>query len=464
MSDQVITRFAPSPTGDLHLGGARTALFNWLYAKKMNGKFLLRMEDTDLQRSKKVFETSIIQSLEWLGLKWNDAIVYQSSRKKRHQEIAEQLLKHGNAYYCRCSKAELEEARKLAVVNKQPLCYNGKCRNLGISDGANLPLRLKVDHTGSDSIVDLLQGKITVNNDEIDDMIILRSDGSPTYMLSVVVDDYDMKVSHIIRGDDHLTNAFRQNKIYQALGWQTPLFCHVPLIHGRDGSKLSKRHGATCVVEYKNQGILPQALFNALLRLSWAHGNDEIISQEQAISWFDFDGMSKGAARFDPDKLSHLNHHYIKKMDNADLLGVVQHEYSAKCPQLLDRLTKDRLLKGLDGIKQRSKTLLDIAGLASIYFHDFKNIDAAELKEMFGMEEIELLIKIKSELTHIKDWQEVVIEEKLRSFAQMHEIKLGKMMGPLRLCLSKSKVSPSLFEIMAILGRDETLRRIAINN
>ena len=452
----VITRFAPSPTGMLHIGGARTALFNWLFARQVQGKFLLRIEDTDKLRSEKFFEQGIIQTLDWLGLNWNDDIVYQSKRIKRHREIAFELLAKGQAYYCGCSKEELAASRNELMKNKQPLGYNGKCANFNLKD-PNLPLRLKINKKGVDEIEDLLQARVKVENKEIEDFVLLRADGTPTYMLSVVVDDHDMNISHIIRGDDHLNNAFKQKKIYEALGWTVPKFCHIPLIHSLDGKKLSKRHGAVFVGEFREQGVLPAALINTLLRLGWAHGNEEIIAIKDAIAWFGIAGMGKGAAKFDPKKLEHLNHHYIKNTSNEDLIKLLIKEFP-DCKELTSPLTVARLTLGLTGIKTRAKNLNEILDYAKIYFSEFKSkpleVDTSP---------IELVRETLSSDDRL--WEEkdlaAAIEKKLRNLAETQNIKLGHMMKSLRLALTNSNVSPSLFEVMAVLGAQETLKRLA---
>ena len=451
----VITRFAPSPTGMLHIGGARTALFNWLFARHFEGKFLLRIEDTDKERSQKKFEEGIVQALNWLGINWDDEIVYQSKRIERYKEIALELLANGHAYYCGCSKEELDTARNNAMEGKEPLGYSGKCRELNLKD-KNLPLRLKIDKIGADEIEDLLQGCIKIENKELEDLIILRGDGTPTYMLSVVVDDYDMNISHIIRGDDHLSNAFKQKKIYAALGWPVPKFCHIPLIHSIDGKKLSKRHGAGFVGEFRNQGVLPEAFINSLLRLGWAHGNEEIIDIKDAIAWFGINGMGKSAAKFDPKKLEHLNHYYIKNTKNKELLKLLIKEFP-DCKELKSKLTRARLALGLTGIKLRAKNLNEVLDYARIYFSNF-NSNPAQLD--FSI--IDIVRKALSNDDHL--WEEkdleAAIERKLRNLADEQNIKLGQMMKPLRLVLTNSNVSPSLFEVMAVIGKVETLNRL----
>src|SRR6202171_5146316 len=321
----VVVRFAPSPTGFLHIGGARTALFNWLFARHHRGKFLLRIEDTDRLRSTREAVAAIVDGLDWLGLSWDDEIVYQSARVARHAEVARQLLAAGGAYHCYCTPAELEAMRERARAEKRSIRYDGTWRDHDPSEappGVPPVIRLKASQQGSTTICDHVQGEVTVANTELDDLIILRADGTPTYNLSVVVDDHDMGITHVIRGDDHLNNAFRQTQIYRALDWPVPEFAHVPLIHGADGAKLSKRHGAVGVEAYREMGYLPEALRNYLMRLGWSHGDDEIISTEDAIRWFDIADVGRGAARFDQAKLDSINAHYIREADDVRLLGL----------------------------------------------------------------------------------------------------------------------------------------------
>src|SRR6516165_7298664 len=366
----VVVRFAPSPTGFLHIGGARTALFNWLFARHHGGKFLLRIEDTDRIRSTSEAVAAIIDGLDWLGLSWDDEIVYQSSRAARHAEVARQLLAVGRAYYCYCTPAELEAMREKARSEKRSVRYDGTWRDRDASEappGVPPAIRLKAAQQGATTIRDQVQGDVTVANGELDDLIILRADGTPTYNFSVVVDDHDMAITHVIRGDDHLNNAFRQIHIYRALGWTVPEFAHVPLIHGPDGAKLSKRHGALGVDAYREMGYLPEALRNYLLRLGWSHGDDEIISTDQSIRWFDIDAVGRAAARFDFAKLANLNGHYIRQAEDERLLDLIVPRLEHTLGRALDEVERTRLRAALPGLKPRAKTLVELADQARFY-------------------------------------------------------------------------------------------------
>src|SRR5437588_3530955 len=363
----VVVRFAPSPTGFLHIGGARTALFNWLFARNHGGKFLLRIEDTDRVRSSPEAVAAIIDGLDWLGLGWGGGIVHQFERAPRHAEIARQLLAAGHAYYCYCTPAELEAMRNRARAEKRSVRYDGTWRDRDPSEapaGVAPAIRLKAPQHGSTTIHDRVQGEVTVANTELDDLIILRADGTPTYNLSVVVDDHDMGITHVIRGDDHLNNAFRQKQIYDALGWALPEFAHVPLIHGEDGAKLSKRHGALAIDTYRDLGYLPEALRNYLLRLGWSHGDDEIISTEQAIEWFDINAVGRGPARFDFAKLDNLNGHYIRAAADARLAELLVPRLERLAGKPLDAAALDRLRAGMPELKLRPKTLAELAANA----------------------------------------------------------------------------------------------------
>ena len=366
----VVTRFAPSPTGMLHIGGARTALFNWLYAKHHGGKFLLRIEDTDRKRSTDEAMAAILDGISWLGLDWEGEPVYQFSRADRHGEVARDLLAAGKAYHCYCTPDELTEMREKARAEGRKRMYDGRWRDRDPADApAGVPpvIRFKAPLDGETVIKDLVQGGVTVANEQLDDMILLRADGTPTYMLSVVVDDHDMEISHVIRGDDHLTNAFRQSQLYAALDWQPPAFAHIPLIHGPDGAKLSKRHGALGVEAYRDMGYLPEALCNYLLRLGWSHGDDEVISTEQAIAWFDLDAVGRGAARFDFAKLENLNGVYIRDAEDDRLLALIRPLVEAHLGHALEAPALDRLSRGLPGLKPRAQTLVALAEAALIY-------------------------------------------------------------------------------------------------
>ncbi len=455
----VITRFAPSPTGFLHIGSARTALFNWLFAKANNGKFLLRIEDTDKARSTKPAIDAIFSGLSWLGLNHNDNYVLQSDNQKRHAEVVQMLLDKGQAYYCYTSPAELDALRAEAVKNKTsflyPRIWRDKDPKLAPKDVKPV-VRIKAPLTGKTIIYDKVQGKVEVSNETLDDFVVLRSDGTPTYMLAVVADDHDMKVTHIIRGDDHLTNAFRQKVIYDALGWEVPIFAHIPLIHGMDGAKMSKRHGAVGVDAYKDMGYLPNALRNYLLRLGWSHGNDEIIDDEQAISWFNLENIGKSAARFDFDKLNSLNSHYIKQTEDKILLDLVL----AQLETNIDELSQNRLLQGIKELKQRAKTIKELADNSLFYISKPKNITDKAQKDIMDAKDI--LPQLLELLKTINEWNKTSLEENLRKFSEIHSLKLNQIMSPLRACITGSHMSPSMFEVMEILGKNEIIERVKI--
>ena len=464
----VVTRFAPSPTGFLHIGGARTALYNWLFAKHHaeygdGGRFLLRIEDTDRQRSTDEAVEAIHDGLTWLGLDWDGAAISQFSRLDRHREAVQELLAAGNAYQCFCTPEELTEMREAARKEGRGRLYDGRWRDRDPSDapeGIEPAIRLRVDLEGETVIPDLVQGDVTVENAQMDDMVLMRGDGTPTYMLAVVVDDHDMEVSHVIRGDDHLTNAFRQTQIYRAFGWETPAFAHIPLIHGADGAKMSKRHGALGADAYRDDGFLPEALCNYLLRLGWSHGDDEIISRDQAVEWFGLDAVGKGAARFDLDKLTSLNGHYIRHADDGQLVDLV-------LPRLKEFLSGDIsdqapawLAKGMAGLKERAKTLIELAVSGEIYARrrpfplDEK---AAKILDADGRAHLQELSGLLSEMD---GWNGELIQETTRNYAENAEIKLGKAAQPLRAAMTGKTVSPSIFEVMEIVGRDETFGRL----
>ncbi|WP_120496565.1 glutamate--tRNA ligase [Kiloniella sp. EL199] len=461
---QVVTRFAPSPTGFLHIGGARTALFNWLFAKHHGGKYLLRIEDTDRKRSTPEAIEAIIDGLDWLGLKHDDEITYQFARAERHQQVAQQLLSEGKAYHCYCSPEELTEMRETARAEGRPMKYDGRWRDRPASEapeGVKPVVRLKMPQEGETLIKDLVQGDVTVANSQLDDMVLLRADGTPTYMLSVVVDDHDMGITHIIRGDDHLTNAFRQTQLFKAMGWELPDFAHIPLIHGADGAKLSKRHGALGVEAYRDEmGYLPEALRNYLLRLGWGHGDEEVISTEQAIKWYDIDGVGKSPSRFDFAKLENLNGIYIRNADDSYLADIISPLISEKEEITISADQKSVLVKGMAGLKERAKTIIDLADSAAFYVKDRPlrlNDKAKKLLSDEGKENLKNLLPV---LQNLPTWEEDLLENTVKSFAEEHELKLGKVAQPLRAALSGSNVSPGIFEVMAILGKDESINRI----
>lgn len=454
----VITRFAPSPTGYLHIGGARTALFNYLFAKSKGGKFLLRIEDTDKDRSTKEAIDAILQGLDWLGLQYDDNYILQSNNSSRHQEIAHKLLENGKAYYCYTSSEELEEMRKKAENNKEIFRFKSPWRDKFQSQSSITKpvIRIKAPIEGETIINDLVQGEIKVKNSELDDLVMLRSDGTPTYMLAVVVDDFDMNVSHIIRGDDHLTNAFRQKVIYEAMNWKTPEFAHIPLIHGQDGSKLSKRHGATSVIEYKEMGYLPEAMRNYLLRLGWSKGDAEIISDIDAINWFNLEKVGKSPSRFDFAKLKSLNKHYIKEKNEEELLNLTTRFFNKEIS--LDE--KNRMLKAIKFVKERTDLITDLADNLKIYCNNFTaNFD--ENSQAIIEQKKSLIIELRAVLQNIDDWNHDAIKDSLNNFANNKSLKI-KDFGPLlRIVLTYSSASAGgIFDVIEILGKSEVLKRI----
>lgn len=459
----VVTRFAPSPTGFLHLGGARTALFNWLYARHTGGKYLLRVEDTDRKRSTDDAIEAIFDSLRWLGLDWDDEPVFQHARADRHAEVARELLANGRAYPCYCSPEELTAMREAARAEGRPVRYDGTWRDRDPSEapeGVAPVIRLKAPQEGETVIPDHVQGDVTIANAQLDDMILLRSDGSPTYMLAVVVDDHDMGVTHVIRGDDHLTNAARQAQLFQAMDWPVPEFAHIPLIHGPDGAKLSKRHGAVGAEAYRDMGFLPEAMQNYLLRLGWGHGDDEIISREQAIAWFDLDGIGKSPARFDLDKLSSLNLHYLKQADDARLARLAAEHLT----KILEREITDTDLALLEAampsMKERAKNLVELAENAAFYFRSRPLTFDAKACKLMSPDTLMLLGELGSGLAELPEWNADDIEAHVRAFAESHELGLGKVAQPLRAAVTGGTVSPPIFDVLAVFGREESLARI----
>jgi glutamyl-tRNA synthetase len=459
----VVTRFAPSPTGFLHIGGARTALFNWLFARHHGGRFLLRIEDTDRARSTQAAIDAIFDGLGWLGLDADEPPVFQSAHMARHAEIAQMLLGQGRAYRCYCTPEELEAVRARARAESRTTGYDGRCRDLDPAEApTNLPpaIRLKAPREGETVIQDAVQGAVRIANSQLDDMVLLRSDGTPTYMLSVVVDDHDMGISHIIRGDDHLVNAARQMQLYRALEWPVPAFAHIPLIHGPDGAKLSKRHGALGVDAYRDQGFLPDAMRNYLLRLGWSHGDDEIISTEQAIAWFDLDGIGKGAARFDLARLTSLNAHYLRGMHAEDLVALIAPRLEAEgC--VIDDAGRQRLADGMAGLKPRATTLVDLAASAKFYVAARPLALSEQAAKLLDGAARSRLEELRPALEALEIWDEPAVEEAVRRVAEAADLKLGQVAQPLRAALTGSTTSPGIFEVMAVLGRRETLARLA---
>ncbi len=459
----VVVRFAPSPTGYLHIGSARTALFNWLFARHHGGKMLLRIEDTDRARSTQEAVEAIYKGLEWLEIDWDETPVHQFDRSERHVEVAKELLKKGAAYYCYCTPEELETMREEARAKGLPPGYDGRWRDRSPDEapaGVSPVIRFKAPKEGETVIQDLVQGEIRVSHQHLDDMILLRADGTPTFNLSVVVDDHDMGITHIIRGDDHLTNMFRQYNIFKSMEWEIPHYAHIPLIHGSDGAKLSKRHGALGVEAYRDMGFLPEALRNYLLRLGWSHGDEEIISTEAAIQWFDLDHVGKSPARFDFVKLTNLNGHYLREADNERLVNVVVPFIEKKYGIAVTAEAHDILRRGMAGLKQRAKTLVELAE-NSLFYVAPQPLDEAAQKILDG-EGMEILRVMLSRLLCFPEtsWTEVGLEDYIRQVAMERDLKLTKATQPLRVALTGKTVSPSVFDLMHVLGKDKTIERL----
>jgi glutamyl-tRNA synthetase len=465
----VVTRFAPSPTGFLHIGGARTALFNWLYARGRAGKMLLRIEDTDRERSTQAAIDAILDWLSWLGIEWDGDAIYQFSRAVRHREVAEQLLASGRAYHCYATPEELTQMREAARAEGRSKLYNGLWRDRDPSEappGVKPTVRLKAPQTGETVVEDQVQGRVVWQNENLDDLVLLRSDGTPTYMLAVVVDDHDMEVTHIIRGDDHLTNAARQTQIYQALGWPVPVMAHIPLIHGPDGSKLSKRHGALGVDAYRAMGYLPAALRNYLVRLGWSHGDQEIFSTEEMIAAFDLPQIGRSPARFDVAKLENLNGHYIRQSSDADLMAAIERllPYLPEGPALAAKLTpklREQWLAAMPSLKERAKTLLDLIASAYFLIADRPILLDDKATAMLTLDAKGLLAEVGAELTAVEPWTPEATEQAVRTFAERKGAKLGAVAQPLRAALTGRTTSPGIFEVLTVLGKAESLARLA---
>ncbi|AOL94921.1 glutamate--tRNA ligase [Porphyrobacter sp. LM 6] len=458
----VVTRFAPSPTGYLHIGGARTALFNWLYARHHGGRVLLRIEDTDRKRSTQDAIDAIIEGLDWLGLDFDAPPLFQSDRAERHAEVAWQLLKAGHAYKCFATPEELEAMREEQRANKKPLRYDGRWRDRDPAEapaGAPFTIRIKTANEGETTIHDRVQGAVTVKNEEIDDYIILRADGTPTYMLAVVVDDHDMGVTHVIRGDDHLNNAFRQLPIIRAMNdiegnWPDPIYAHIPLIHGSDGAKLSKRHGALGVEAYRDEfGILPEALFNYLLRLGWGHGDREEITREEAIGLFDLDGVGKSPSRFDLKKLENLNGHYLREADDARLAALV----AARIGETADEAL---LTRAMPVLKVRAKNVNEITEGAAFLFAKRPLAMTEKAAELLEGEARTILRSICTALAAQNDWTSEALEATTKALAEELGLGLGKLAQPMRAALTGTTTSPGIFDVLVLLGRDEALARL----
>jgi glutamyl-tRNA synthetase len=465
---EVITRFAPSPTGFLHIGGARTALFNWLYSRGRGGKMLLRIEDTDRERSTQAAIDAILDGLKWLELNWDGDVVYQFSRAERHRQAVEDLLASGKAYRCYASPPELEEMREAARRDGRPMRYDGRWRDRDPSDappGVKPVIRLKAPQTGETVIEDQVQGRVVWQNENLDDLVLLRSDGTPTYMLAVVVDDHDMRVTHIIRGDDHLTNAARQKHIYDALGWQVPAMAHIPLIHGPDGSKLSKRHGALGVDAYRTMGYLPSALRNYLVRLGWSHGDQEFFSTEEMIAAFDLPAIGRSPARFDFAKLENLNGHYLRESDDITLVKAVV-DLLPLLPETkttvrrLDEAQREKLLMAMPGLKERAKTLIELIDGASFLFAPRPLALDAKAAAIMTPDARKIVSGALQRLGNASPWTSAATESAIRAYAEETGLKLGSIAQPLRAALTGRTTSPGIFDVLAVLGRDESLARL----
>jgi glutamyl-tRNA synthetase len=469
MTDTVITRFAPSPTGFLHIGGARTALFNWLYARGRGGKMLLRIEDTDRERSTKEAIDAILDALTWLELDWDGEAIYQFTRVARHREVAEQLLAAGKAYYCYASAEELAAMREKARAEGRTRLYDGRWRDRDPSKAqpdVKPVIRLKAPLDGETVIEDQVQGRVVWQNENLDDLVLLRSDGTPTYMLAVVVDDHDMGVTHIIRGDEHFTNAARQKQIYDALGWTVPVMAHIPLIHGPDGAKLSKRHGALGVEAYRAMGYLPVALRNYLARLGWSHGDQEIFSTEELIQAFDLPAIGRSPSRFDFAKLESIDGHFIRQADDAALLRELENllkflPNGSDIQNKLNNTTRAQLLKAMPGLKDRAKTLLDLIDGAHFIFADRPLVLDPKAVALVTPETRALIGELKHVLQTVSPWTMETTETAVRNFAETNGLKLGAAAQPLRVALTGRTTSPGIFEVLDTLGRDECLARLS---
>ena len=461
MSGPVVTRFAPSPTGYLHIGGARTALFNWLYARGRGGKFLLRIEDTDRARSTPEATEAIVKGLDWLGLDHDGEIVSQFARAARHAEVAHSLLAAGKAYKCFATQDEIQAFREAAQAEKRSTLFQSPWRDADPASHPDAPyvVRIKAPRDGVSVIKDQVQGDVTIRNDQLDDMVLLRSDGTPVYMLAVVVDDHDMGVTHVIRGDDHLNNAARQMMIYEAMGWQVPVWAHIPLIHGPDGKKLSKRHGALGVDEYQKLGYPAAGMRNYLARLGWSHGDDEFFTDAQAQDWFDLGGIGKSAARFDFKKLENLCGQHIAASEDAALLHELQAFLAVTGQNLLDAQKSALMEKGIYCLKERAKSFPELIEKAEFILAN-RPIEPDE-KARQALDSVSRGI-LKELTPHLQNasWSRDKIEEVASAFAEAQGVKFGKLAGPLRAALAGRSATPSVFDMMLVLGQEETLARL----
>lgn len=459
---KVVTRFAPSPTGFLHIGGARTALFNWLFARHHGGEFRLRIEDTDRARSTEPAIAAILDGMTWLNLNWDGEVVYQFSRAARHAEVAAQLLAAGHAYRCYATPEELTALREEQRAAKQPMRYDGRWRDrTDWPNDADYVIRLKAPREGAVTIDDQVQGPVTVNNAELDDFVLLRSDGTPTYMLAVVVDDHDMGVTHVIRGDDHLNNAFRQLALIRAMNWPEPVYAHIPLIHGADGAKLSKRHGALGVDAYRDElGLLPEAVENYLLRLGWGHGDSEIISRDEAVQWFSLEAVGRSPSRFDMKKLENLNGHYLRAADDGRLVALIAGRVAAALGRELTDSDRALLQRTMPELKKRANNLNDLAASGLFYLRSRPIPMDEGAAKLLASATPGLLDRARARFAAQDDWTAAALEQVARELAESEAAKLGQIAQPLRAAVTGSAQSPGLFEVLEVLGKDEVLGRI----
>jgi len=464
--EEVRVRFAPSPTGHLHIGGARTAFYNWLYARHYKGTFILRIEDTDRTRSTEEYINAIIEGMKWLGLDWDEGPYRQTDRFDVYKSYADKLLAEGKAYFCYCSPEELEQRRQEALAQGKTLKYDGRCRNRDKGQGKNAAVRFKMPQEGETVVHDLIRGRIVFENAQLDDLIIIRSDGTPTYNFTVVVDDVDMSITHVIRGDDHLNNTPKQIHIYTALGYEIPLFAHLPMILGADKTRLSKRHGATSVTAYKEMGYLPDALVNYLVRLGWSHGDQEVFTRDELIQYFSFENIGKSAAVFNPEKLLWLNSHYIMNSASEKLAELV-------IPFLITQgiigksqsLNKEWLSKAITPLKERSKTLTELANSLRYYIADDVEYNEKAKAKFLNEGSRDILIELKDKLMVVRDFSAEEIEKVFRAIIEKHNVKLGNLAQPVRVAITGSTESPGIFEVLEIMGKEKTLKRLekAIN-
>jgi glutamyl-tRNA synthetase len=453
----IVTRFPPSPTGYLHIGGARTAIFNWLYARHMKGRFVLRFEDTDSERSSQNYVEAILESLKWLGLDWDDGPFFQTQRFPVYREFIQKLLESGNAYYCTCTPEQLDAMRQKAMASGGKPKYDGTCRNRGLAAGPGAAVRFKAPLTGSTVLDDVVKGGIVFQNEELDDFIICRSDGTPTYNFAVVVDDITMGINTIIRGDDHVMNTPKQIQLYMALGRPLPVFGHVPMVLGKDRTRLSKRHGATSLTAYRDMGFLPDAMINYLVRLGWSHGDQEFFSREELIAVFNLEAIGRAAGIFDPEKLAALNAAHIKATPPADLVKTFRPFMATRGVELIDRSIDEKVVASLAA---RSKTLVEMADQALFYYRDEVSYEPDAARKFLSMESLPALKILTIKLEELTEYNEQALEQIFKAVMSETGLKLGKIAQPVRVALSGRAASPGIFEIIAIIGKEKTLQRL----